>query len=277
MFTPGALQRSNRHSGWSFAGADRLVCVLVVLCGAAAWAAAPPLPQVPTNGIVTVPSSNSVALAAQLRDIRGPVEIPSGWVWVWRTLFALALGGLGWLAWWYWRRRQGQSTLQPPVPPSETARDRLREALALIDQPQTFCFAITEILRTYLEQQFGMRAPDRTTEEFLAELQRSAVLDRHHKALLEDFLTRCDLVKFARQEPERPELEQLHQAAMTLVDETAGMLAPSRTGETSMLEEPRTVGGRRPVAEGPELEGEARYMPREAVGTGSAAGEETTR
>ena len=174
-------------------------------------------------------------------------------------------------------KAQAQKPAEPAVPPSQTARDRLREALSLIDQPQPFCFAITEILRTYLEQQFGMRAPDRTTEEFLTELQRSAVLDRRHKALLEDFLTRCDLVKFAREEPGQAELEQLHQAAMTVVDETAGMLPPGRTGETYSIEEPRPGSARRPVADGPLPEGDARYMPRGTVEVEPAKGEEVVR
>jgi hypothetical protein len=39
--------------------------------------------------------------------------------------------------------------------------------------------------------------------------------------LLQDFLTRCDLVKFARMEPTIDELKGFLEAALRLIDETA--------------------------------------------------------
>ena len=113
------------------------------------------------------------------------------------------------------------------MPADQRARERLAQALALIDQPERFCTVVSEITRTYLEERFGLRAPDQTTEEFLAELPRSIVLDLRHKQFLGDFLTRCDLVKFARFEPTRAELEQLHGSALNLVEETVPRSAPA--------------------------------------------------
>jgi len=40
------------------------------------------------------------------------------------------------------------------------------------------------------------------------------------KESLGEFLKRCDLVKFARYEPGEPELRDLHQSAVRLVEET---------------------------------------------------------
>jgi hypothetical protein len=37
---------------------------------------------------------------------------------------------------------------------------------------------------------------------------------------LGEFLKRCDLVKFARYEPREPELRDLHESALRLVEET---------------------------------------------------------
>ena len=66
-----------------------------------------------------------------------------------------------------------------------------------------------------------MRAPERTTEEFLGELQSSALLSLTQKRSLADFLVRCDLVKFARDEPTVEQLRELHESALRFVDETS--------------------------------------------------------
>jgi hypothetical protein len=72
-----------------------------------------------------------------------------------------------------------------------------------------------------LERRFHLPAPERTTEEFLQDLQRTLVLQPRHKELLADFLTECDLIKFARFEPTEEALRRLHAAALRLVDETS--------------------------------------------------------
>ena len=98
---------------------------------------------------------------------------------------------------------------------------RLADALALLAQPKPFCIAVSDALRAYLEERFDFRAPERTTEEFLLDLQNTARLNDAQKTFLSEFLTRCDLVKFARHEPSEAELRSLHSAALGLIEETA--------------------------------------------------------
>ena len=173
-------------------------------------------------------AKTNAAVPAALRDIKGPIEIPTVVMWLIRIGIVLVLAGLLWLGWWLWQKRRPKDDKSVAlVPPDQRARERLAQALAFIDQPERFCTAVSEITRTYLEERFGLRAPDQTTEEFLAELPRSIVLDLRHKEFLTDFLTRCDLVKFARFEPTRPELEQLHASALNLVEETVPRSAPA--------------------------------------------------
>ena len=62
--------------------------------------------------------------------------------------------------------------------------------------------------------------PERTTEEFLYELQGTNLLTPDQKESLGEFLKRCDLVKFAKYEPGEPELRDLHDSAVRLVEET---------------------------------------------------------
>jgi hypothetical protein len=66
---------------------------------------------------------------------------------------------------------------------------------------EAFYVDVSRVLRDYLEERFGLRAPERTTEEFLRELEGGDQLARDHRAELERFLSQCDLVKFAAHVP----------------------------------------------------------------------------
>jgi hypothetical protein len=90
---------------------------------------------------------------------------------------------------------------------------------------------VSQIIRVYLEERFELQAPDRTTEEFLSELQSSKRLATEHKQLLADFLGECDMVKFAKAEPPEQELRNLHEAASRLVGETQPSLREETGGE----------------------------------------------
>jgi hypothetical protein len=179
-----------------------------------------------TNPILLVPPPDRASRGEgeDIREVKPPVPIPSVWSWLGPILIGLVLALAVWLCWRAWRRRRGVSSAVPVmvIPPHVRARDRLREALGLMGQPKPFCIAISLTLRVYLEEQFQLRAPERTTEEFLDELQSSPRLSLRQKESLGDFLTRCDLVKFARHEPGELVLRELLDAAMRLVEETAG-------------------------------------------------------
>lgn len=166
----------------------------------------------------------------QIQDIRGPLEIPTVTPWLHRLLLVLAvLAVLGAIWWALGRRARKRAEFRESA--AARARARLAEAWAWVEQPERFCTRLSEVVRVYLEERFGLKAPDQTTEEFLASLPRSAVLDAGLKPLLEEFLTQCDWAKFAQGDPGRTECERLHQMASRLVDET-GVDRPAdrRTG-----------------------------------------------
>ena len=159
-----------------------------------------------------------------IRDIKPPVEIPSGWAWALWVAGAIVLAAVGYLVWRYWRANHGKIILSPPVPAHIRAKQKLAEALNLIGQPKEFCIAVSDTLRWYLEERFNFHAPERTTEEFLHELRGTTLLTPDQKESLVDFLNRCDLVKFAKYEPREPELRDLHASAVRLVEETEPVL-----------------------------------------------------
>lgn len=165
--------------------------------------------------------TNTVAEAAdELRDIKPPVDIPTFWFWVMVAAAVLVLAALAWAVWFVWKNRTRTPPVVPVLPPHERARQKLQAALDLIDQPKPFCVLVSDAVRLYLEERFGLRAPERTTDEFLVELGASDLLTSAQKDSLQQFLSACDLVKFARYEPGPPELQELYRSALRLVEET---------------------------------------------------------
>ena len=165
-------------------------------------------------------TNNALAAANDIRDIKPPVAIPNGWEWLWLALGILAGAALLIALWKLWRYRQANAPVVPPIPAHVRARLKLQEALAFLTQPKPFCILVSDTIRAYLEEQFDFRAPERTTEEFLYELQATDLLSPEQKESLGKFLESCDLVKFARYEPGEPELQELHGSALRLIEET---------------------------------------------------------
>lgn len=172
-----------------------------------------------TNVIFPAASSATVSTNA-LRDIKPPVEIPTGWAWAMWIVGIVLLSVLVYWAWRYWQKRQGQIATPPVIPAHIRAKQKLEQALRLLAQPREFCIIVSDTIRYYLEERFTFRAPERTTEEFLYELRQTNLLTPDQKDSLGEFLKSCDLVKFARYEPGEPELRALHDSALRLVEET---------------------------------------------------------
>ena len=180
-----------------------------------------------TSALILPDPNGSVDMSGEaldIRDIKGVVDVPSGNEWV---FFIFALFGVAivvFISIWIIRRHLAKSSeksvLIPPQPPHILAWNKLQSSLDLIHDADLFCTDVSLIIRVYLEGRFDLQAPDRTTEEFLFELQTSKYLDDSHKDLLGDFLSECDLVKFAKAEPPENELRRLHEAAGRLVGET---------------------------------------------------------
>lgn len=164
--------------------------------------------------------TTSITNATDIRDIAPPLDIPSGYEWLWWALATLAIMVVTIVLWRWLRKRAAQVPIVPVIPAHLRAKQKLQEALALIAQPKPFVVVVSDTLRLYLEERFNFRAPERTTEEFLNDLQRTDRLIRDQKDSLGQFLTNCDLVKFAKYEPGEPELRDLHASAVRLIEET---------------------------------------------------------
>jgi len=159
-------------------------------------------------------------------------EEPFPWWWVGAGAAALVilLGGLVAIA----RRSRPPPPPPPVVPPHERALDALRELskrqLPQRGEVEPYFVELSEILRCYLEERFGLRAPEQTTEEFLATVSNTPegrrAIEVAHRDLLRDFLNRADLVKFARDVPGADECGAAGAGAEIFVRETVPTHAP---------------------------------------------------
>ena len=147
-----------------------------------------------------------------IRDIKGLVPVPHSWWWL------LPVIVLGVIAWWLWRLKKPTVATEtvPPPTPLEVALAALEQLRARSLPVELFYTRLSDIVRHYIEGQFGLRAPERTTEEFLAE----STLPGASMALLSTFLQESDLVKFARLRPGRDDMERAFDAAEKFVRET---------------------------------------------------------
>ena len=181
-----------------------------------------------TNSGILIPPpapAQTVATTNDIRPIKPPVAVPDPWTWVfWIAGVLLALGLLVAILL-LLLKRQKQRTFVPPLPPHARARIKLEAALLLIHEPRAFAIAVSDAVRVYLEERFQLRAPERTTEEFLRDLQKTSALTAPQKESLSAFLDQCDLMKFARFEPTEAALRELHESALRLVHETQHDLA----------------------------------------------------
>ena len=163
--------------------------------------------------------SNPISLAAlsipfdpkgDIKDIKPPLNAP----WKFEdflpyliALLILALAALGYYYYQRWKKRReaGFVPLKPSIPPGQVALAALRslEDRHLWQQGKVkqYYSEVTEIVRRFLEDQYGVLALESTSDEILAQLLKLP----EAQALLAEFrsfFTTADLVKFAKYIPD---------------------------------------------------------------------------
>src|SRR5215475_7446289 len=152
----------------------------------------------------------------EFHDIAPPVDyslIPPWLVFV-ISFVLLSLLGLG--VWWFVRRRKPEL---PPKLPREIALEELEQIRSEIERmnPYQFSIRVSDILRRYVSQQYGLPATRQTSIEFLTAAAKAPSFSADDKSLLEDFLSRCDLIKFARYEATTSDSKLLLEEAIRFV------------------------------------------------------------
>jgi hypothetical protein len=152
----------------------------------------------------------------QIEDIRPPVTgAPS----LWLVIILAALLLLAVVAYFLWPNPKPK-TVQPPLP-KEVAKRRLKgvKSKILTDSGYEFSIEVSDILRSFIEQQFGIRAVRQTTIEFLSEASQNPNFDLAQQERLRQFLVACDAIKFARVGVGPADSEVLFEQASAFVEE----------------------------------------------------------
>jgi hypothetical protein len=100
---------------------------------------------------------------------------------------------------------------------------------------ELFYRKLSLILREYIENRFEIKAPEQTTEEFMREMFSSDIIQNEYKAILRDFLSQCDLVKFAKYEPPLSCHNDAYNVAIDFVEKTADKEIDNKSGKKETI------------------------------------------
>jgi hypothetical protein len=159
---------------------------------------------------------NFFLATADIHEIAPPVDYSLVPPWVIYAAVALGLVILGLVGWWIRKRARRPK-------PVRSARDRALDQLERIgDQmemlsPYQFSIAVSDILRGYVTEQYQLPVTRQTSFEFLAMLAKSSPFSAEEASLLQDFLERCDLIKFARYDATPDDSRRLLEEAIQFV------------------------------------------------------------
>jgi uncharacterized protein YneF (UPF0154 family) len=160
----------------------------------------------------------------KIADIEGVVEMPAkaSYWWIWALCIVAIAAGV--VTWFILRRKRTKEIIRIFKPAHEIAYNRL---LALVGQKlveagkiKEFYEQISDILRHYIEHRFNLHAPERTTEEFLAELPATNVLSETDQDRLAEFLRHCDMVKFAKYSPTTEQIQKTFDLVKDFIETT---------------------------------------------------------
>ena len=111
----------------------------------------------------------------------------------------------------FWKRRKPRTIEARVQTPEEIAHAALAlllsENLPARGLIKEFYLRLTGIVRQYVEDTTGIRAPEQTTEEFLRDMHAHAEFPPERSVRLAEFLEAADLVKYAGQEPHQGQIE----------------------------------------------------------------------
>jgi Domain of unknown function (DUF4381) len=161
-------------------------------------------------------SITRLLLTEEFHDIAPPIDysLLSPWL-IFLEVFVL-LTVIGLVVWFVAKSFRRPTPPQPPCERALALLEQIRAQITAID-PYRFSIRVSDILRRYVTEQFGLPVTRQTSVEFLNGLRGSSPFSEDEKSLLEDFLNRCDLIKFARYEATTSDSELLLEEAIRFV------------------------------------------------------------
>ncbi len=182
-------------------------------------------PEIPVEVESVLPEDPGAV--TDIRDIKPLRRVEVAGTWRWWLAGGVLLVLIA-CAWWSWRRRRLRNadggSIAPGVPPYELAIDELerlrRTDFSNLRELRRYYFAISSVVRAYIEGRFGLNATDLTTEEILGRLGELARIEPVQAQSLERFLVATDQVKFAAHLPLPDEVDRTFERARVFVEST---------------------------------------------------------
>jgi hypothetical protein len=158
-----------------------------------------------------------------MSDIEDVVGMRGKSVLWWILPAVVVIAAAAWL-WRHLRKKKNKAAIRIYKPAHEIAYAKLQALinrdLLKLGKVKEFYEGVSDVLRHYIEDRFELRAPERTTEEFLAEIRDTGVLTEDHRKALVEFLTHCDLVKFAKHSPTGEQTQRTIDLAKNFIEQT---------------------------------------------------------
>lgn len=192
----------------------------------------------------------AVDTTQDIKDIKGPVEIPFNWreflPYILAAAGILLLAGTGiFFLLRYLRKRKALRSLVPEyVPPPVPAHEKALTALRELEQKQLWqqgktkahYTELTDILRLYIKDKFDIDAPEMLSDEIIQYL-RFKPLTGEQKQSVRAVLELADMVKFAKAAPSEIENRESVNAVTRFVNETAATVAEDGKKEKGETDE----------------------------------------
>jgi hypothetical protein len=162
----------------------------------------------------------------KLKDLKKQADISEPARWMRWLIFALAAALLGILTRKYWKKRRQRPVILSP----EEIRNLLdiaeEELQKLLSQgfPENgmvkkFYVLLSEIVKRILEAGYEIHTAEQTTSEIIDSLNRHTAMETQSLKRIESFLSRCDVVKFAKYVPSTDEHETISKDSLQILEE----------------------------------------------------------
>ena len=142
------------------------------------------------------PQAAPAATPVPIHDISGPIAFFPYPIWMVVAAALLALGLVGLAVWFFVLKRKPAK----PLTPAEKALAELSRLSAGVGtvEPYPFSITVSDVLRVYLRDEYGLSATTQTSREFLETVRTRNVFNDEENEALAAFLEKADLIKFAR-------------------------------------------------------------------------------
>jgi hypothetical protein len=160
--------------------------------------------------------------AKDIRDIKGPRYFFSINFWVTASLALFLIFSAALII--VYKKIRSRMPVKPANIAAFEELERIRSLFATTGDIREYYFMISDCVRAYIENAFGLRAPEMTTEEFLGSMDGSRSLSDDEKSLLKEFLRTCDMVKFAKHVPSSAEAGSVFDTAKNFISQTGEVM-----------------------------------------------------